>query len=343
MNPEKEKAPSMLQTPLRFTPLFRKYLWGGRRLQTSLGKSIGPEGNYAESWEIVDHGPDQSIVLAGKWAGQSLNEILMKEGEALLGRDFEQWSQTHQIQGLGKRFPLLFKFLDCHRPLSVQVHPNDAQASNLSCPDLGKTEAWVVLEAVPGTKVFAGLRSGIGKADLAKAVNAGRTEEMRHCFEPQAGDCIFIPAGTVHALGAGLVIAEIQQASDTTYRLFDWNRVDASGNSRPLHIAQSLEVIDETSGPVDPVAVTVEESGLETLVNCDKFVLRRRHLASHLTLGGDDRMRILVSVEGSCSLKDDPSGQPLKRGQTALLPAAAGDLALELETSTACLLEITLS
>ena len=98
----------MLQTPLRFTPLFRKYLWGGRRLQTSLGKSIGPEGNYAESWEIVDHGPDQSIVLAGKWAGQSLNEILMKEGEALLGRDFEQWSQTHQIQGLGKRFPLLF-------------------------------------------------------------------------------------------------------------------------------------------------------------------------------------------------------------------------------------------
>ena len=154
---------------------------------------------------------------------------------------------------------------------------------------------------------------------------------------------IFIPAGTVHALGAGLVIAEIQQASDTTYRLFDWNRVDASGNSRPLHIAQSLEVIDETSGPVDPVAITVEESGLETLVNCDKFVLRRRHLASHLTLGGDDRMRILVSVEGSCSLKDDPSGQPLKRGQTALVPAAAGELAIELETSTACLLEITLS
>ena len=181
----------MLQTPLRFTPLFRKYLWGGRRLQTSLGKSIGPEGNYAESWEIVDHGPDQSIVLAGKWAGQSLNEILMKEGEALLGRDFEQWSQTHQNQGLGKRFPLLFKFLDCHRPLSVQVHPNDAQASNLSSPDLGKTEAWVVLEAVPGSKVFAGLRSGIGKADLAKAVTAGRTEEMLHCFEPQAGDCIF--------------------------------------------------------------------------------------------------------------------------------------------------------
>mgnify|MGYP005684349489 FL=1 len=139
------------------------------------------------------------------------------------------------------------------------------------------------------------------------------------------------------------MIAEIQQASDTTFRLFDWNRVDASGESRSLHIAQSLEVIDETSGPVDPVVVTVEESGLETLVRCDKFVLRRRHLSSHLTLGGDDRMRILVSVEGSCSLKDDPSGQPLKRGQTVLVPAAAGELAIELETATACLLEITLS
>ena len=143
-------------------------------------------------------------------------------------------------------------------------------------PDLGKTEAWFVLHAEPGSLIYAGLKEGVTEAELRKAVNEGRTEDCLHTIHPRRGDCVFIPAGTVHAIGAGLVIAEIQQSSDTTFRLFDWNRVDKNGNARPLHIEQSFEVIDFKRGPVQPQKPTKlktpDGSVAERLVDCDKFV-----------------------------------------------------------------------
>ena len=324
------EMPPVLDHLLRFVPIFRRYLWGGRRLGTMLGKPIGPEDDYAESWEIVDHAADQSVVQAGPFAGRKLGELMKEHGAELLG---PRASHEH--------FPLLFKFLDCNRTLSVQVHPNDKQASRLDPPDLGKTEAWVVLHADPGSKIYAGLTPDATPALIAAAINENRIEDFLHAFDAKRGDCVFIPAGTVHALGAGLVIAEIQQASDTTFRLFDWNRVDAAGNPRPLHIEQSLEVIDYATGPVSPQRPRALEPGRERLVACDKFVLDRCTLSVPLSIGGDERLHLLAVIEGAVEASGDPAKAPLAVGATAVLPAAAGAIELR-PRGEAVVLDITL-
>jgi mannose-6-phosphate isomerase len=302
---------------LRFEPLFRRYLWGGRRLATVLGKRIGEGDDYAESWEIVDHGADQSIVSVGPLAGRTLSELVRDCRDLLLGP-----------QAPAERFPLLLKFLDCNRDLSVQVHPNDAQGAQLEPPDLGKTEAWVVLAAEPGSKIYAGLKRGVDRARLAAAIREGRIENCLHSFEPHVGDCVFIPAGTVHALGAGLLIVEIQQASDTTFRLFDWNRTDAAGKPRALHVEQSLEVIDFAGGPVAPQEATKIDAVRERLVECDKFVLDRLNFAEPITLSSNARFQVLACLEGVVDVAADLLGAPLAAGQTALLPATCDSVEL---------------
>jgi mannose-6-phosphate isomerase len=295
--------------PLRFEPIFRRYLWGGQRLASMLGKDAG-EGDCAESWEIVDHGDAQSVVAAGPLAGKTLGELVREHATELLG-------EAHADAG---QFPLLFKFLDCNKDLSVQVHPNDAQAAALDPPDLGKTEAWVIMDAAPGAKVYAGLKRGFDRAALEREVNRGTCALCLHSFEPQVGDCIFIPAGTVHTLGAGLLVAEIQQASDTTFRLFDWNRVDADGKPRELHIEQALDAIDYDRGPVDAQQPQPTDlTHVERLVDCDKFVLDRWKLDAPHTIGGDGRCRLLAVIEGTVNL----GGDVLTVGSTVLLPAAA--------------------
>jgi mannose-6-phosphate isomerase len=299
--------------PLRFQPILREYLWGGRRLGTELGKPIGDRECYAESWEVVDHGADQSTVVDGPLAGRHLYDLVAHEGAALFGR--------HQPQ---RQFPLLLKFLDCQQTLSVQVHPNDEQGAKLNPPDLGKTEAWVVLAAEPGSKIYAGLKPGVDRATLEHEVSRGTCDACLHEFEPRVGDCVLIEAGTVHALGAGLLIAEIQQASDTTYRLFDWNRVDRDGKPRALHIQQALDTIDFNRGPVNSVQpIDTESAGVERLVACDKFVLDRWRIGAPHQLPRDDRFHILAVIEGSLSLNSDSSREELKRGDSILVPASA--------------------
>jgi mannose-6-phosphate isomerase len=299
---------------LRFKPILREYIWGGRRLGTELGKPIGSGDHYAESWEIVDHGNDQSIVDDGPLAGKTLHEIVSQDSEALFGK-----------QRRHRQFSLLLKYLDCQRVLSVQVHPNDEQAAKLDPPDLGKTEAWVVLAADPGSEIYAGLKPGVDRQTLDAAVASGRCEDCLHKFEPRAGDCVFIEAGTVHALGAGLLIAEIQQASDTTYRLFDWNRVDQNGKPRPLHIEQSLETINYDRGPVNPVQPKqTENPHVERLVKCDKFILDRWTIASATSLRTDEGPHILTVIEGSVSVENGERDLVLRRGDTTLIPASAG-------------------
>jgi mannose-6-phosphate isomerase len=310
--------PHVCNYPLRFTPLFRRYLWGGRRLQTMLGKQLGPGDDYAESWELVDHGEDQSVVSDGAAKGLSLRQLVTDHADDLLGRHADR-----------EQFPLLFKFLDCNRTLSVQVHPNDEQGAKLDPPDLGKTEAWVVLAAEPGSKIYAGLKPGVTRDELSAAINAGTCETCLHEFEPEVGDCVFIKAGTVHALGAGLVIAEIQQASDTTFRLFDWNRVDATGKPRQLHIAESLAVTDYARGPVDAQQpATTDSPSRERLVDCDKFVLDRLTLTKPQVVGGDERLHLLVPLAGAITVSGDAVAKALTLGQTCLVPAAAGEVNL---------------
>ncbi len=304
--------------PLRFRPLLRRYIWGGRKLESCLGKKLGPGDDYAESWEICDRGPDQSVVASGPLAGTTLGQLVAERGEELLGRHHPQ-----------TRFPLLLKFLDAARTLSVQVHPDDARAAQLDPPDLGKTEAWVVLAAEPDSTIYAGLRSGVDRHGLAAAIRQGNCQEVLHQFHPAPGDCVFLPAGTVHALGKGLLVAEIQQASDTTYRLFDWNRTGPDGKPRPLHIEQGLEVIDDGRGPVEPQRPRpTGRRGVSRLVECDKFLLDRWQYDSPRTAGGDRRCHILCVLEGALQVEGDPADALLPRGGTVLLPARIGPVEL---------------
>src|SRR5205823_985319 len=175
--------------PLTFHPVLKRYLWGGRRLGTVLGKPIGEGTDYAESWEIADHEHGQSVVASGPLAGTSLKNLVATRGSELLGRHAERHG-GRSLQGSSQpRFPLLFKFLDCQCDLSVQVHPNDAAAARLTPPDLGKTEAWVVLDAQPGSRIYAGLRKGCNEDTLRRALNDGTLAKCVHSFEPCAGDC----------------------------------------------------------------------------------------------------------------------------------------------------------
>ena len=300
--------------PLRFEPILRRYLWGGRRLGTVLGKSLADGNNYAESWEIVDHQEDQSVVAGGPLAGCPLQQLVTRYGAQLFGRHHPQ-----------EQFPLLFKFLDSQKRLSVQVHPNDEQARQLDPPDLGKTEAWVVLAAEPGSKIYAGLKPGVDREQLRQHVEQGTCEQALHAFEPAVGDCLLILAGTVHALGEGLLTAEIQQASDTTFRLFDWNRVDADGHPRELHIEQSLQTIDFSRGPIAPqLPQPADRPGVEQLIRCDKFVLNRWKLDRPATMGGDRRFRLLAVIEGKLEVTGDHLDSPLQIGDTLLIPAECG-------------------
>jgi len=321
--------------PLKFHPLLKRYLWGGRRLGTVLGKPIGPGDDYAESWEVADHDQGQSVVANGPLAGKTLRELVQTRGPELLGRHAPQ-----------PRFPLIFKYLDCHRDLSVQVHPDDAAAANLTPPDLGKTEAWLILDAAPGSRVYAGLKAGFDRAALDREVRKGRTELCLHSFEAAAGQCVFIPAGTVHALGAGLLVAEIQQASDTTYRLFDWNRVGPNGQPRTLHIDEALAAIDYSAVQILPQRDRqTYQAGVQRLLTCDKFILDRRELSGPQSLGGDNRFHILSVLAGDLLLGASPpdidSGRQLgastsnevsllslTRGQTVLVPASLPPVAL---------------
>ena len=322
--------------PLRFQPQFRQYLWGGRRLGSVLGKPIDPSGIFAESWEVVDHGEDQSVVLAGEWAGKSLAELRQHFPEELFGKHAPQ-----------RRFPLLFKYLDAQKDLSVQVHPNDAQAATQQPPDLGKTESWLIVAAEPGSKLYAGLKADVTATELRLASADGTVADLLHVVQPKVGDCVFIPAGTVHAIGAGLLVAEIQQASDTTFRLFDWNRVGNDGKPRELHVSQAIDVTDFRRGPVSVVAPQPTTNPyVEQLVACDKFVFDRwsfpikaagdpnENGSTRMTLGGDNRFHMLRTVRGSVTLVDDPTDQPLDIGKTVLLPAGLGSTEIKAKPGT---------
>jgi mannose-6-phosphate isomerase len=301
--------------PLRFQPLFRDYLWGGRRLATVLGKKLPGEGIYAESWEIVDRGHDQSIVLAGPLAGGSLAEIVHHHGRELFGQPNPP-----------RQFPWLFKFLDAQQMLSIQVHPTDQQATS---PERGKTEAWVVISAEPHSFLYAGLQPEVNAATFRTAIEDGMVEQCLHRIEPSVGDCIFLPAGTVHALGAGLLVAEIQQSSDMTYRIFDWNRQGPDGKTRPLHVAEALHVINFAAGPARLIRRGVrDELGNETLVACDYFVLQRCQLTQPVRLPDENRLRLLAVVADSVQVTGDPMKQPLGLGETILIPAACRDITL---------------
>lgn len=300
--------------PLHFEPILKRIRWGGTRLGTVLGKPLGDATDYAESWEISDHGADQSIVSTGPLRGKALNQLISEFGDTLLG-------SAH----VGTQFPLLIKFLDAHDRLSLQVHPNDTQARTYDPDENGKTEAWVILATEPGSRLYAGLKSGVTRDQFQQQLSAGTVEECLHSFEVNAGDCVYVPAGTVHAIGEGVLLAEVQQSSDMTFRIHDWGRMGSDGQPRELHIDQALSCIDFDRGPVDPVCPQRLPDGAavtEELVRCDKFLIRRHQLDSAVTFAPEVGFRILMLLAGTGALTTDETSWSLVKGNTVLIPAS---------------------
>lgn len=302
--------------PLRFEPILKRLIWGGRKLGSVLHKPIGAEADYAESWEISDHRADVSRVAEGPLAGRTLRELAAEHGVDLFGA------------GVGARaqFPLLIKFIDARQDLSVQVHPDDVLGRAL-VDDNGKTETWVIVHAEPGSRIYAGLKAGVAREDMARAVEQGGVEDLIHSFPAVAGDCIFIPAGTVHAIGAGVVLAEVQQMSDATFRLHDWGRVGLDGKPRQLHLAESLQAIDYAAGPVAPLATTpgpVRGGTREALSRSPFFALERLTLDGPSTVGDPDRFTIVLGLGGSAEVRSGDFRTTVGLGETLLLPAAIG-------------------
>jgi mannose-6-phosphate isomerase len=327
----------LLMQPLQFQPIVKEIRWGGRRLGTVLGKSIGDANDYAESWEIADCGDDQTRVADGPFRDWTLAQLVAQQGAALFGRAPKR-----------EHFPLLIKFLDCNDRLSVQVHPNDVQARQMGRGSNGKTEAWVIIDAEPGSRIYAGLKPGVDRRSLEKHLDAGTVEECLHSFPARRGDCVFVPAGTVHALGEGILLAETQQSSDVTFRLFDWGRLGTDGKPRQLHRAESLACIDFDRGPVDPVTprvVTKQDERTEELVRCDYFVLRRHTLSRQLTLDDNVGLHLLMPLAGEVDVQTGDFVKRIGLGDTLLVPAdasgtvvspsdrAAGDKAIFIETT----------
>lgn len=304
--------------PLRFEPIFQKRIWGGRRLEEVLGHILPGDEPIGEAWVLSDQGQHLSRVANGPLRGQRLRQLMEERPEGLLG----EAANRHA------RFPLLLKFLDARDTLSVQVHPDDRHTHLLPPGQRGKTEAWVVLHAEPGSRIYAGLKPGTGPEELRQALHKQTVADCLVSFEPQPGDCVFLPAGTVHALGGGLVIFEVQQNSDVTYRLYDWDRVDAqTGKPRQLHIEESLACTDFTaavSGPVQAVSEPECPAQRERLVACPFFQLWRWHTEKPFRVGAAGTCRILVGIKGRLNAEHGQQQHPVRQGDVLLLPAEVG-------------------
>ena len=316
--------------PLFFQPVLKAYAWGGRNLER-LGRAL-PPGRTAESWEISDHPHGPTPVRAGEHAGRSLAELQRELGADLVG----QRSAAALERG---RFPLLVKLLDANEWLSVQVHPDDAYALRHHRGERGKTEMWVVLHAEPGAELVYGLRPGAGRREVARAAAEGELEPLLRRVPARAGDVFFVPAGTIHALGPGLLLAEIQQASDLTFRLFDWGRRDAD---RPLHLEQALAVADlhGSGGAVAPRRRPEGRIEVEELVRCPHFVAERWTFppgASHAAHLGGDTFEIWGALTGRAELRTATGLWPLAAVDWALLPATLGAVTLSAAATTVLL------
>ncbi len=294
------------QTPLSFRPLFMERVWGGGLLAKMPGKGAPAGTPIGESWELVDREDAQSVVARGPHAGTTLHELWTKFRAEVFGANVPD----------SPRFPLLAKILDAQDTLSVQVHPPARMAAELRGDP--KTEMWYLLDATKDAALYAGFRRGTTRADFERALGDGHAAELLHRMPVRAGDAMFIPSGRCHAIGAGCLIVEIQQNSDTTYRVFDWNRTGLDGKPRALHIAESLASIDFT----DHEPALAQPTG-ETVVSCPLFHVARWPLAAPRTDTNGDGV-IFTVLGGAVECR----GEKFLRGEFFILPASASDRTL---------------
>jgi mannose-6-phosphate isomerase len=297
----------LVQRILKLEPQYRERVWGGRRLRAA-------DPPIGEAW--VAFGP--SRVSEGPLAGRSVDELLAEHGAELVG--------TAGVERFDGRFPLLIKLLDCSDWLSVQVHPDDEQARRLVGPgEFGKTEAWYFLDVEPGAAILAGVKPGVSREALADSIREGRIVDVAQRVEVEAGEALLIPAGTLHALGPGLLLYEIQQASDTTYRAYDWDRPTSAG--RRLHIEESVEVATAKPARALTRPEVVGPTGAARAVSCDYFDLDLVRVSAETALVADTAARtfhIVTAVAGGGELRSGDETARLGRFETALVAATAG-------------------
>ena len=304
--------------PLRFAPVYQYRLWGGRRLASLLTAPLPGDGPIGEAWVLSDRDDHPSRVADGPLKGRTIAQLMAQFPEQLMGK----------LAGRFRRFPLLLKFLDARELLSVQVHPTDAHTDLLPPGETGKTEAWVVLEAGPNSRIYAGLKPGTTEADLRQALANGAVAGRLACFPPKPGDAVFLPAGTVHSLGGGIVVFEVQQNSDVTFRLYDWGHVDAqTSQPRALQIEQALACIHFgkcAGGLVSPTIEATAPVERERLFHCKYFWLSRLHGDLPFTVGAPGVPTVLVCIEGTGRLDHGGAAYAAAKGDVLLLPAALG-------------------
>lgn len=295
--------------PVTFQPLYMTRVWGGRELERAYGRRL-PEAHtpYGESWEIVDRENEQSVVDEGPLAGAALHDLWTQRREDLFGAGYEAHA----------RFPVLIKILDARDDLSIQVHPRAAHAGPDAEP---KTEMWFIAGCDPGAKLYAGLKRGVTREVFERALADGSVAACVHAIEPRPGDSIFIPSGRLHAIGSGFLIHEIQQNSDTTYRVFDWNRVGLDGKPRQLHIDESLANID-----FDDIEPAIDAPHDGWLADCPWFRTERIRLQGGGTLANPDpeKFSIVSLIDGGL---ESAGGRRFEKGRTLLLPRGCEPLA----------------
>jgi mannose-6-phosphate isomerase len=317
--------------PLTFRPIFKERVWGGRELETLYAKPLTPGKPVGESWEISDRPGDASVIASGPLSGRTLRWLMENHAAEILGG---------AKPAAGNRFPVLCKILDAREKLSLQVHPPANKAKELNGEP--KTEIWFIADAAPGAELFVGLKRGVTEAEFKQKISEGGVADCFHRIPVRAGDVMFLPSGRVHAIGAGLVIFEIQQNSDTTYRVFDWNRVGLDGKPRELHVAQSLASIDFSDfEPGLAPAFYRQAAGFKfrQLVEDPLFTIQEMVFES----GGSVKLagrflRIIALVKGAASVADGgETAAQLKPGDFCLIPACLKNVEVQAQSQTAFL------
>ncbi len=309
-----------LTQPLVFEPIFMERVWGGRRLESLYGKALPSAALIGESWEIVDRPEAQSVVHEGPLRGKSLHQLWCEHRAAIFGEVPES-----------PRFPILCKLLDARENLSVQVHPPKGIAEKLGGES--KAELWFVADAAPKARIYAGFKKGAAPEKFTKAIEEGRVEKYLHCLEVKAGDAIFLPSGRLHALGAGNVIVEIQENSDTTYRVYDWDRSTKRHSPREMHISQAMQCLD--FGDVEPALL--KRKG-EALVRHDLFEVQQWDLTTPRQIAAPGNFAIVICLAG----KVECGGRQFGAGDFFLVPAESAERNVHPIDNQASLLRVTL-
>lgn len=316
--------------PLSFTPILKERIWGGTKLQTVLHKSSLSK-NMGESWELSAVSDDISVVNNGAAKGKTLTELIDLFPEELLGEKV--------LSKFGKQFPLLFKFIDAKEDLSIQVHPND-QLAKARHNSFGKTEMWYVMQADENARLIVGFKNSSNQKEYISHLQQGTLLDLLEAYPVQTGDVFYLETGTIHAIGAGVLLAEIQQTSDITYRLYDWGRVDTNGVARELHTDLALEAINYNTTKSKITYDNIVENKSVTVVDSVYFKTNYLQLSSSYSwIKKEDAFTVFMCVEGKCTLTCEGELFSLVKGQTILIPASITHFVLE---GSATLLEISI-